>query len=332
MQRTYIIAEAGVNDNGNLAIAKKMVDEAKNAGADCVKFQTFVPQNIVSRQAQKAEYQKRHTNSELSQLDMLNCLSLSFNEFTELNEYCKQKEIDFLSTPFDFDSIDFLSSLGMRVWKIPSGEINNLPHLIRIAKQNGSIILSTGMSTLDEIKDAVKLLNDNGSGDITILHCTTEYPAPYSEVNLFAIKTLKDEFGVSVGYSDHTEGIEVAIAAVAIGATVIEKHFTLDRNMDGPDHIASLIPSELKTMVCCIRNVELSMGDGNKRVTLSESMNLLVTRKSIVAKRQILMGEVYTENNLTVKRPGNGISPMQWLNILGKTAIRNFKEDELIEF
>jgi N,N'-diacetyllegionaminate synthase len=327
----YIIAEAGVNHNGSLELAKKMVDSAKEAGADCIKFQTFVAKNIASKTAGKAEYQKQQTDSNESQLEMLKKLELSFEEFIELNEYCKSKKIDFLSTGFDFDSIGFLRRIDLRIWKIPSGEITNLPYLIKIAKLNKPVILSTGMSTMEDIRLALKVLIENGSGEITILHCTTEYPTPFEEVNLLAMKTINSEFGVPIGYSDHTIGIEVPIAAVAMGATVIEKHFTLDRNMEGPDHKASLEPDELKAMVTSIRNIELAVGTGEKKPVKSEQRNMMVARKSIIANRNIKKGEVFTENNLTVKRPGNGISPMKWFEVIGRKAVRDFEEDELIE-
>lgn len=328
---TFIIAEAGVNHNGCIELAKQMVNKAKEAGADCIKFQTFVSKNIVSKSASKAEYQKQRTNSDESQLEMLRKLELSFDEFKELKEYCDFKEIEFLSTAFDFDSIDFLNNLGMRIWKIPSGEITNLPYLIKISKTNKPVILSTGMSTLDEIEDAISILKTNGCKDIILLHCTTEYPAPYADVNLRAMDTLKQKFNVTVGYSDHTSGIEVAIAAVAIGAKVIEKHFTLDRNMEGPDHKASLEPNELKNMVKSIRNIELAVGNGEKKPTESEKKNKAIARKSIIAKKSIKKGQIFTEDNITVKRPGNGISPMRWFDVIGKSAIRDFEEDELIE-
>jgi N,N'-diacetyllegionaminate synthase len=329
--KIYIIAEAGVNHNGSIELAKKMVDKAKDAGADCIKFQTFISENIASKNAGKAEYQKQQTDTNESQLDMLKKLELSFSEFVELNEYCREKDIEFLSTAFDFDSIDFLDSLKMKIWKIPSGDITNLPYLIKIAKLGKHIILSTGMSTMEEIKIAVSTLKENGAGDITILHCTTEYPAPYDDVNLKAMNAIKAEFDVPVGYSDHTKGIEIPIAAVAMGATVIEKHFTLDKNMEGPDHKASLDPNELKAMISAIRNVEVAIGSGDKNPAESEKKNLEIVRKSIIAKRDIAEGELFTEKNLTVKRPGNGISPMRWFEVIGKTAKRNFEEDELIE-
>lgn len=327
----FIIAEAGVNHNGSLELAKKLVDAAKDAGADCVKFQTFVSKNIVSKNAVKAEYQKQQTEPEESQQDMLKKLELSFDEFVELNEYCKSKSIEFMSTAFDFDSIDFLDSLEMGTWKIPSGDITNLPYLIKIAKLNKPVILSTGMSTMEDIRSAIKALKENGVAELIVLHCTTEYPTPFEDVNLRAMNTIKEEFGVKVGYSDHTKGIEVPIAAVALGATVIEKHFTLDRNMEGPDHKASLEPNELKAMVDSIRHIELALGNGMKQPAESEKKNMAVARKSIIASKDIKAGDIFTEENLTVKRPGDGISPMRWFDIIGKPAPRDFEEDELIE-
>ena len=328
---SYIIAEAGVNHNGSLELAKNLVDKAKEAGADCVKFQTFIASQIVSKNAAKADYQKKQTESAESQHEMLKKLELSFDDFIELNNYCKEIGIEFLSTAFDFESIDFLNQLGMQVWKIPSGEITNLPYLIKIAKLNKKVILSTGMSTMREIEDAVNILKDHGASELIILHCTTEYPTPYEDVNLNAMLAIKEKFGYDVGYSDHTMGIEVPIAAVALGAKVIEKHFTLDRTMDGPDHKASLEPSELKTMVDAIRNIELSMGTGIKEPADSEKKNIAIARKSIVANQSIKKGDILTETNLTVKRPGEGISPMKWFEIIGTKAIRDFEEDELIE-
>lgn len=327
----FIIAEAGVNHNGSLTTAKLLVDKAKESGADCIKFQTFVSKNIVTKNAEKAEYQKQQTDSNESQLDMLCKLELSFDDFAELNNYCKLKQIEFLSTAFDFDSIDFLNSLNMKRWKIPSGDITNLPYLIKIAKLNRPIILSTGMSTMDDVRLAINSLRNNGNSNITVLHCTTEYPTPYQDVNLNAMLTMKDEFNIPIGYSDHTRGIEIPIAAVAMGATVIEKHFTLDSNMEGPDHKASLEPDELKAMVSAIRNVEAAMGDGIKRPSKSEKRNMEAARKSIVAKTNIKKGEIFTQENLIVKRPGNGISPMKWFEVLGEISTRDFKEDELIE-
>ncbi|SMP56928.1 N-acetylneuraminate synthase [Anoxynatronum buryatiense] len=331
MRKTLIIAEAGVNHNGSLELAKKLVNAAKDAGADCVKFQTFISENIVSKNAVKAEYQKKQTEAEESQHDMLKKLELSFDEFVQLNEYCKNIHIEFMSTAFDFDSIDFLDSLEMGSWKIPSGDITNLPYLMKIAKFKKPVILSTGMSTMDDIRSAVNVLRDNGAGELTVLHCTTEYPTPFKDVNLKAMLTIENEFGVQIGYSDHTKGIEVPIAAVALGAKVIEKHFTLDRNMEGPDHKASLEPDELKVMVDSIRHIELALGDGMKQPVESEKKNMAVARKSITAKQDIKAGEVFTEDNLTVKRPGNGISPMKWFDVIGRVASRDFEEDELIE-
>lgn len=331
MNRTLIIAEAGVNHNGNLNLAKKLVDTAKSAGADIVKFQTFISTNVVSKFADKAEYQKKNQKKEESQLDMVKKLELSFEEFTQLKKYCKIRDIEFMSTAFDFESISFLESLGMSYWKIPSGEITNLPYLVKIAELNKPVILSTGMSTMEDVECAIKILRENGAGEITVLHCTTEYPAPFLDVNLRAMLTMKNEFGVKIGYSDHTKGIEVPIAAVALGATVIEKHFTLDRNMEGPDHKASLEHAELKAMIDAIRNVEKSLGDGVKQPAQSEKNNMTIARKSIIAKKYIKNGEVFTEDNITVKRPGNGISPMKWFEVIGKKAPKDFEEDELIE-
>ena len=331
MSKVYIIAEAGVNHNGSLDIAKKLVDEAKKSGADCIKFQTFIAENIISKNAKQAKYQTKNIGKEQSQLEMIKKLELSFEDFKQLNNYCIEKNIDFLSTAFDLESIDFLESLGMNTWKIPSGEITNLPYLIKIAKLKKKVILSTGMSTMQEIEDAVNIFKEYGTNDITILHCTTQYPTLFEDVNLNAMLSIKEKFGYDVGYSDHTKGIEVPIAAVALGATVIEKHFTLDNNMIGPDHKASLQPDELKKMVESIRNIELSLGDGRKVVANSEKENMSIARKSIVAKRSIRKGQLLSEENITVKRPGDGISPMKWFDILGTLAIRDFEEDELIQ-
>ncbi len=327
----YIIAEAGVNHNGSLDLAKKLVDKAKESGADCIKFQTFVSGNLVSKNTNKADYQRKQANIYETQLEMLRKLELSFEDFIGLKKYCKDKGISFVSTAFDLESVDFLNQLDMPFWKIPSGEITNLPYLIKIANTHKPIIMSTGMSTLEEIEDAMKVLYDNGANNITILHCTTEYPAPYNEVNLKSIGTLRKKFSLNVGYSDHTKGIEIPIAAAAMGATVIEKHFTLDRNMEGPDHKASLEPDELKSMVTAIRNVECAIGNGIKKPSESEMKNITIVRKSIIAKTDIKKGDIFTEDNITVKRPGNGISPMKWFEILGQESIRDFIEDELIE-
>ena len=325
----YIIAEAGVNHNGSFALACKLVDAAKEAGADCIKFQTFKSENLVSRSAKKAEYQKM-TTGDSSQQDMLKKLELSFDEFIQLKNYCEKVGICFLSTPFDFDSIDFLNSIDMPFWKIPSGEVTNLPYLLALAKTGKPVVMSTGMCTLKEIREAIDVLQANGTKEIKLLHCNTEYPTPFEDVNLKAMQTMRDEFQMEVGYSDHTKGIEVPIAAVALGATIIEKHFTLDRNMEGPDHKASLEPQELAEMVCCIRNIEKALGSGDKMPSPSEKKNIAVARKSIVAKSKIKAGDTLTENNITVKRPGTGISPMKWFEVLGTKAVKDFDEDELI--
>jgi N,N'-diacetyllegionaminate synthase len=326
----FIIAEAGVNHNGNIELAKKMVDTVVDIGADAIKFQTFHSNSIVINSAKKANYQQETTGKIESQLDMLKKLELNEDQYIDLYNYCKKKNILFLSTAFDFESIDFLESLNIFIYKIPSGEINNLPHLIKIAKTGKSVILSTGMSTLGEVKIAVGILKQNGAGEITVLHCNTEYPTPYEDVNLNAMLTMQKELGLKVGYSDHTPGIEVPIAAVAMGASVIEKHFTLDKNMEGPDHKASLEPPEFAAMVKAIRNIEKALGTGEKTPSPSEIKNMSVARKSIVARRAIKKGESFTENNITVKRPGNGISPMKWFGVLGTAATKDFMEDELI--
>jgi len=330
MSKTLIIAEAGVNHNGSLEMAKKLVDTAYECGADIVKFQTAKLDSLVSKNAQMALYQKKNTGIEESQKDMLKKLLLSFDDFIELANYCKQVGIKFLSTPFDIDSIHFLNDM-QDIWKIPSGEITNYPYLVEIARTHKEIILSTGMADMDEIEAAVNLLKDNGATKITILHCTTEYPAPLETVNLNVIKNLKNRFGCPVGYSDHTQGIEIDLAAVALGAEVIEKHFTLDRGLPGPDHRASLEPAELKAMVNGIRKIELALGTGEKKPSAGELSNRAVARKSIVAKRNIAAGEILTEDNITTKRPGTGINPMKWRDVLGKKAVRDFAEDELIE-
>ena len=326
----YIIAEAGVNHNGDINLAYQLVDAAKTAGVDCIKFQTFKSENLVSHTAQKAEYQKAATGDS-SQQDMLKQLELSFGEFVSLKEYCDRKGIFFLSTPFDFESIEFLNSIEMPFWKIPSGEVTNYPYLVALAKTGKPVVMSTGMCEMQEIEDAIAVLRENGASDIKLLHCNTEYPTPYEDVNLKAMKTLRDAFGVEVGYSDHTKGIEVPIAAVAMGAAVIEKHFTLDRNMEGPDHKASLEPQELKQMVDSIRHIEVALGSGDKRPSPSEKKNMAVARKSIVAAARIKAGDNLTEENITVKRPGNGICPMRWKEVLGTRAVRDYEEDELIE-
>ena len=326
----YIIAEAGVNHNGDINLAYQLVDAAKAAGVDCIKFQTFKSENLVSHTAQKAEYQKAATGDS-SQQDMLKQLELSFGEFVSLKEYCDRKGICFLSTPFDFESIEFLNFIEMPFWKIPSGEVTNYPYLVALAKTGKPVVMSTGMCEMQEIEDAIAVQRENGTSEIKLLHCNTEYPTPYEDVNLRAMKTLRDAFGVEVGYSDHTKGIEVPIAAVAMGAAVIEKHFTLDRNMEGPDHKASLEPQELKQMVDSIRHIEAALGSGDKRPSPSEKKNMAVARKSIVAAARIKAGDMLTEENITVKRPGNGICPMRWKEVLGTRAVRDFEEDELIE-
>jgi N,N'-diacetyllegionaminate synthase len=331
--KTFIIAEAGVNHNGSIEIAKKMIEVAKACGADAVKFQTFKAENVISKYAPKAEYQKQTTGETDSQLEMVKKLELSFDDFIALKEYCDKLNIMFLATPFDFESIDFLDDLGLEIFKIPSGEITNLPYLEKIGKLGKKVILSTGMADLGEIEDALDILTSCGTKkeDITILHCNTEYPTPYEDVNLLAMLTIKEAFKVKVGYSDHTLGIEIPIAAVALGASVIEKHFTIDKNMEGPDHKASLEPHELKAMIDAIRNIEKALGNGIKKPSKSEIKNRDIVRKSIVAKREIKKGEIFTEDNITVKRPGTGISPMRWYEVLGKVASRDYKEDELIE-
>ena len=329
--RTLIIAEAGVNHNGRLDLALKMVDEAKRAGADIVKFQTAIPERVISRYADKAEYQKETTGNEESQLEMCRRIHLKLSDYDIIKEYCEEVGIEFLSTPFDLESIDYLEKLGMKLWKIPSGEITNLPYLIKIAKTGKPVIMSTGMAELKEVEEAVNVLKEGGAGEITLLHCTTEYPAPFDSVNLKAMNTLREKFGTKVGYSDHTTGIEVVVAAVSLGATVIEKHFTLNRNLEGPDHKASLEPEELEVMVNKIRIIEKALGDGVKRAAEAEKKNIVIARKSIVAAKDIKKGEILSEDNITTKRPGNGISPMQWFEVLGTEAIRDFGEDELIE-
>lgn len=328
--RTLIIAEAGVNHNGSLETAKKMVDAAKECGADIVKFQTFNPEKLASKQAPMAEYQKDNVGKIEPQETMLSKLALSKDEFCNIADYCRNVGIQFLSTPFDMESIHFLNDM-QDIWKIPSGEITNYPYLVEMAKTGKEIILSTGMSTLQEVDAALAVLRNNGAGEITLLHCTTNYPTPMEDVNLKAMLTMKEHCGCPVGYSDHTQGIEVSIAAAAIGARVIEKHFTLSRDMEGPDHKASLEPDELKAMVLAIRNIEKALGAGEKIPSRSEKANIEVARKSIIAAKQIKAGDMFTEENLTTKRPGTGISPMRWKEILGKKAIRNFEEDELIE-
>ncbi len=329
--KTLIIAEAGVNHNGDLGLAKKMAVVAKNAGADIVKYQTAVPELVISKFAQKAEYQKEQTGDGESQLDMVRRIHFGFAQHRELKEYCDSIGIQYLSAAFDLPSIDFLASLDLPMFKIPSGEITNLPYLERIAACGKPVLLSTGMSETAEIEAALQVLRRGGAGEVTVLHCNTEYPTPAKDANLKAMLDIREKFGCPVGYSDHTLGIEADIAAVALGAEVIEKHFTLDKNMPGPDHKASLSPSELMEMVCAVRRTERMLGSGHKEVSESERKNIAVARKSIVAARDIAAGEVFTADNLTVKRPGDGISPMRWYEVLGQTAKRAFGEDERVE-
>ncbi|MBE5851345.1 MAG: N-acetylneuraminate synthase [Lachnospiraceae bacterium] len=329
-KRTLIIAEAGVNHNGDIDIAKRLIEVAKMSGADIVKFQTAKLSSVVSKNAKMAKYQKENIGQDKSQKEMLSKLLLPFSDFYILADYCKSLGIEFLSTPFDIESIHFLNEL-QNLWKIPSGEITNYPYLVEIAKTGKAIIMSTGMSTMQEVEDALQILENNGAGEITLLHCTTSYPTKMQDVNLRAMLALKDRFKCNVGYSDHTKGVEVPIAAVAMGATVIEKHFTLDSNMTGPDHKASLNPDELKGLVSSIRNIELALGNGNKIPTEIEKANIMVARKSIIAACDIKKGEVLTESNITTKRPGDGINPMKWHDVIGTKAIRNFSEDDLIE-
>lgn len=333
MKKVFIIAEAGVNHNGSIKLAKKLIDVAVDAEADAVKFQTFKAEKIISRYAPKAEYQKKTTDKEETQLEMVKKLELDADTHEELVRYCTKKGIIFLSTPFDIESIDLLYKLGLKIFKIPSGEITNLPYLRKIGRLKKRIILSTGMADMGEIEDALNILLEAGTRkeNITVLHCNTEYPTSFEDVNLLAMLSIRDAFKVSVGYSDHTHGIEIPIAAVALGATVIEKHFTLDKNMEGPDHKASLEPHELKAMVHAIRNVEKALGSGIKKPSASEIKNKSIVRKSIVAAKDIKKGEMLSEETLAVKRPGIGISPSEWDRIIGRKAKRDYKEDELIE-
>lgn len=331
--RTLVIAEAGVNHNGDLALAKRLIDVAAEAGADLVKFQTFSADRLVTRDAGKADYQARATGANESQHEMLRRLELSAGMHKELMAHCAARQIGFFSTGFDIESVDFLVSLGQDHFKIPSGEITNLPYLRHVGGLGKRVILSTGMANLSEIEAAIDALEQAGTArsSMVMLHCTTEYPTPMAEVNLRAMQSIHAAFGVQVGYSDHTPGIEVSIAAVALGARIIEKHFTLDRNLPGPDHKASLEPAELKAMVAAIRNIEVALGDGIKRPTPSEARNRPIARKSLVAGRAIKIGEAYSADNLAVKRPGTGVSPMRWDEIVGRPAPRDFMADELIE-
>ena len=332
MRKVLIIAEAGVNHNGTLELARKLVDVASDCAADIVKFQTFTADSIVSRSAEKAQYQKETTSTSESLHGMIKKLELDKETHLELNTYCKEKRIEFLSSPFDNRSIDLLDELGLERLKIPSGEINNLPYLRHIGSFAKPIILSTGMSNLSEIEAALDILEKAGTSrdEITVLHCNTEYPTPMEDVNLNAMLTIRRKLGVKVGYSDHTLGIEIPIAAVALGATVIEKHFTLDRNLPGPDHRASLEPGELKDMIKSIRNIERAMGDGVKKPSPSETKNIPIARKSIVVKMSIKKGEIFSDENLTVKRSGAGTSPMEWDNLIGRYSEKDYHPDDLI--
>jgi N,N'-diacetyllegionaminate synthase len=333
-QHVIIIAEAGVNHNGSIENAFRLIDAAAEAGVDYIKFQTFKSDNLVSESAKKADYQVQNTGkSEESQLQMLKKLELSKEQHQKLIGYCKSKNIQFFSTAFDLDSLEYLHEIGLHIVKIPSGEITNLPYLRKASRLFNEVILSTGMATLDEIKEAFDVFINAGicKENITILHCNTEYPTPYEDVNLKAMLHIQKVFGTRVGYSDHTLGIEVPIAAVALGALVIEKHFTLDKNMEGPDHKASLEPKELNLMVSAIRNIERAIsGSGTKEVTKSEKKNISIARKSIIAKQTIKKGEIFTEDNITTKRPGTGISPMKWDEVIGKTATKDFEAEEMI--
>ena len=328
----FIIAEAGVNHNGSIDLAKKLIDVASASGADAVKFQTFKADNLATKKAQKAIYQKENTDKEESQFDMLKKLELDIEAHKELISYCSNKKIIFLSSPFDHESIELLNDLGLEILKIPSGEITNLPYLRQIGKLNKKIILSTGMSNIDEVKSALNILINSGTkkNNITVLHANTEYPTPMEDVNLRAMLTIGKELDINFGYSDHTLGIEVDIAAVAMGANCIEKHFTLDCNMEGPDHKASLEPNQLKAMVIAIRNIEVALGGSVKKPSRSEIKNIKIARKSIVTKTKIKKGDILSKKNLTVKRPGIGISPMKWDEIMGTKATKDYNQDELI--
>jgi N,N'-diacetyllegionaminate synthase len=332
--KTFIIAEAGVNHNGSLEMAFQLIDVAFAAGADAVKFQTFKAEKVIAVNAPKADYQKETTGTNESQLDMVKRLELDEPAHARLYQYCQHKGIQFLSTPFDLESIDLLNRLGLEIFKIPSGEIINLPYLRKLGALKKRLILSTGMADLGEIEDALGVLTESGTflENITVLHCNTEYPTPFEDVNLKAMLTIRNAFpGLSVGFSDHTKGIEVPIAAVALGASVIEKHFTIDRNLPGPDHRASLEPPELSTMISGIRNIEKALGTGIKKPSPSELKNKPIARKSIIAAAPIKEGEMFTELNITVKRPGTGITPMRWDEIIGRKAAKLYRKDELIE-
>lgn len=335
MNKVTIIAEAGVNHNGSIELAKQLIDAASEAGANYVKFQTFKTENLVSKAAKKAEYQKKNVNEASdSQYEMLKKLELSIEQHHELIDYCKQKKINFLSTAFDLESIDLLNSLGLQIFKIPSGEITNLPYLKKIGSLGKKIILSTGMCTMKDITDAVRVIINSGTTkeNITILHCTTDYPTSMRDVNLSAMQSIKQKFGLPIGYSDHTIGIEVPIAAVAMGAIIIEKHFTIDRSLPGPDHKASLEPAELKAMIMAIRNIEQAIGSSEKHPTLTEKRNILIARKSIHIAKQLDKGHIVEENDLVMKRPGDGISPMLMEQVVGKKVKTNLEEEHKLSW
>lgn len=331
-KKVLIIAEAGVNHNGEMRLARELIDLAVSCGVDIVKFQTFKSENLVTKSASMANYQVENTGKVDSQLAMLKKLELTENDFRELQKYCEQKKIKFFTTGFDLESLAFLKTLHMGLWKVPSGEITNLPYLEFIGKCNEPVILSTGMSTMEEIEAAINVLVKSGveKNKITVLHCNTDYPTRFEDVHLNAMKTIKERLGVEIGYSDHTPGVEVSVAAVALGAKVIEKHFTLDKSLPGPDHKASLDPIELETLVIQIRNVESALGRSEKIPSEREAKNISVSRKSIVAKKDIKVGEIFTKDNLTTKRPGTGINPMKWYEVLGTVAQKNYQEDDLI--
>ncbi len=328
-KKCFIIAEAGVNHNGRLDLAYQLVDAAVEAGVDCVKFQTYITENDTVEYCEKAEYQKKGDKAE-NQFEMIKKLELSFDEFKKIKSYCETKGILFLSSPFDLVSVSFLESLDTPFWKIASSEVTNYPFLKKIAMTHKPIVMSTGMCSIDEIDAALEVLNEFGADEITLLHCNTEYPTPFSDVNLKAMEYLKEKYRCAVGYSDHTLGIEIPIAAVALGASIIEKHFTLDTSMEGPDHKVSLNPKQLKKMVQAIRNIELALGKKDKQVSISEERNKIAARKSIVANRAIKCGETLTEDNIAAKRPGGGISPMEWEKVIGTLAKKDFEKDEKI--
>ena len=333
MNKTFIIAEAGVNHNGSLEMAFQLIDVAVAAGADAVKFQTFKAEKVIAVNAPKADYQQKASGSDESQLEMVKKLELDETAHIQLYQHCQNKGIQFLSTPFDLESIDLLYRLGLEIFKIPSGEITNLPYLRKLGALKKRLILSTGMADLGEIEDALDILTESGTPleSITVLHCNTEYPTPLEDVNLRAMLTIRNAFpGLSVGYSDHSNGIEVPIAAVTMGASVIEKHFTMDRNLPGPDHRASLEPHELTAMISGIRNIEKALGTGSKKPSPSELKNKPIARKSIVAAFPIKKGEMFTNTNITVKRPGTGITPMRWDEMIGRKAGKDYKTDEII--